>query len=177
MIWMCQQAFAILAISAEASVRVVWALENMTLGAIFAIIAESEGSEWTADRGRRGDVNMRVQACFLIAVASNKMGASWYAMVSRRMRQVAGVAGGAGTGLEECLADGDLFRVMGEFASRTKRAITCQDVSNPSAAADEQMVAAACAGARVHGTLGTVLCEVVALLERSARFGPVYVRQ
>lgn len=177
MIWMCQQAFAIFTISAEASVRVVWAFENMALGAIFAIIAESESGERTTDRGRRGDMNMRVQACFLIAVASKEMGASWYAMVSWRMRQVAGAASGAGTGLEECLADGDLFRVMGEFASRAKRAVACQDVSNPSAAADEQMVAAACAGARVNGTLGTVLCEVVALLERSARFGPVYVRQ
>ena len=77
-----QQALAILTVSAEAMVGVVWAFGDMTLVTTRALGAEAEGSKRTTNGSGRGHVNMRITACTVRAVAAKKIRASWHAVIA-----------------------------------------------------------------------------------------------
>lgn len=115
-----------LVVSTHAAIGMVWALEDMATRATLAQCAVSERGKGATDRGRRRDVDVRIPACIIGAVAAKEMSASRDAMVSHLVRQVTIIAGGARSVQEQALADGDFLGVVGEAAFRAKGAGTCE---------------------------------------------------
>lgn len=120
-----KRAYAFLALCASTMVGIVRALENMAFVTISTLRAEAEGSERTANRSSRGDIDMGIAACTVRAVAAKEMGASWHAVVAGLVGEVAVASSLAGAGVQEVLADGDFRGIVGESAVRAKRASAC----------------------------------------------------
>ena len=60
---------------------------------------------------------MRIAACIVNAVAAKKICASWHAMVSDVVGEIAALAARAGASLDEGFADGDFVRIVGKAAT------------------------------------------------------------
>ncbi|KAI7486415.1 hypothetical protein KC351_g3367 [Hortaea werneckii] len=60
----------VVTVSAEAMVGVVRAFDHMTFVTVWTLSTETKGGEGTANRSCRGDVNVRVAACTVCAVAT-----------------------------------------------------------------------------------------------------------
>ena len=86
-----QQTFAALMFGTEAVVSIVRALDNVTLVAICALGAIAKSGKWTANGSCRRDVNVRIAACIVDAVAAEEVCAGWHAMISDVVREVAAV--------------------------------------------------------------------------------------
>ncbi|RMY38205.1 hypothetical protein D0866_02759 [Hortaea werneckii] len=60
----------IVTVSAEAMVGIIRTFDNVTFVTVWALSTETKGGEGTANRSCRGDVNVRVAACTVRAVAT-----------------------------------------------------------------------------------------------------------
>jgi hypothetical protein len=115
-------------VSTLAFLRVVGALDHMTLVALGTIFAIPKQGKRTADERAWGGGDMGIAARIIRAVAVEEMGASRHTIVRRLVGEVAVVAVGAASGAEERLTHGNLFRVVIKAALGAKGTDTWTDV-------------------------------------------------
>lgn len=104
------------------AIDIVGAFEDMTLVTAL-VVAVAATCERSTNRSRRRDVNVRIAAYIVRAVAAKEMGARGGVRVRGRMAEVAIVAFRA-SGLEKHWAHSDFVRVVGEVAHGATRAVT-----------------------------------------------------
>ena len=110
-------------VSAVATAGILRALEDMTVLTL-RIGTIAVARERRTDGSGRGYFDVRIAACIIRAVAAKEMKARGHALVGDGVTEVAEVTGRTLV-LEEGLADGDLFWIVGEVARLTVRAFTC----------------------------------------------------
>ena len=114
-----------LGLGAVALVSVVRTFNNMALPARFTQGTIAQGGERPADWGRRRNVDVRIAAyTFVDAVAALEVRARRDAVIGEFVREVATIAGVAGSFLQVCFANGDLGRVVSKQASGSIRTST-----------------------------------------------------
>ena len=88
----------------------------MAFVTLLSLGAVAERGERTADGGSRGNVDVGVAACTVCAVAAQEVGAGRHAVVIKLVGHVAAFTTGAGSGVEEFLADSNFLVIVREFA-------------------------------------------------------------
>ena len=122
-----QLALSTLPVGADAVVSIVRALDDVTLITISASGTIARGGEWAADRRCRGHMNMRIAACTVRTVATDKESARRNTMVGHFVGHVAVVAVKASASLLEVFANSHFVGVVDEAALGSEGTGTCSE--------------------------------------------------
>ena len=113
-----------LAAAANSSVGIIRALEDVTISAICALLAEAERSKSSADRRRSIDPHVSIATSWVGTLATLEMQTSRDFLGGNLMREIARLLRGTSTSLEVSLADGHLGRIVNTATRRAFMAFT-----------------------------------------------------
>ena len=103
-------------------IGVVGAFEDVALVTTL-IVAIANTRESSTNKSSRRDMNMRISACIIRAVAAKEMSARWGVGIRGRVAEVAFISSRA-RGLEEFRAHADFVGIVGETTHRAAGTVT-----------------------------------------------------